>query len=364
MGEPPLLPTGTTVEGMRTDGTAIARVIDHWGAAPRVLGDAFGTVDPDAVASVVSAFCHQHLGSPVAAYEFFSGGVGTVHGVRLVDGRRVAIKAHRADVELGYLTAVQHTQAVIADAGMAAPRPLLAPTPIADGVAMVEELLDAGVAMPAHDAEQRARMAADLRRFVVLATPHRAAFGDHKGWFTGAEDTLFPAPHDRRFNLEIAGGEWIDELAARVRATLREWQGPLIVGHADWRVENLRYDAGALSAIYDWDALVVGPEAALVGQLAGIFTTDWSQADRCGIPAAEEVAAFVADYETARSRPFTAEEHELARAALVYQTAYLARCQWSDMLTGMGRHEPVAAQATLPSDGFIGRLVALAPGVA
>lgn len=347
---------------MHIDGTAIARVIDRWGAAPRALGDAFGTVDPSAVAAAVSAFCRQHLGSAVEAYEFFSGGVGTVHGVRLVDGRRVAIKVHRADVELDFLTVVQQIQAVIADAGMAAPRPLLAPTPIADGVAMVEELRDAGVAVPAHDAEQRTRMAADLRRFVALATPHRAAFGDHRGWFTGAEDTLFPAPHDRRFNLDIPGGEWIDTLAGRAQATLRAWQGPLIVGHADWRVENLRYDAGALSAIYDWDALVVRPEAALVGQMAGIFTTDWSQTDRCHIPAMEEVDAFVADYEAARARPFSAEEHELAHAALVYSTGYLARCQWSDMLTGMGRHEPVAAPTTLPSDGFIGRLVALTAG--
>jgi hypothetical protein len=349
---------------VRIDGTVIARAIDRWGAAPRVLRDAFGTVDPDAVASVVSAFCHQHLGSLVDAYEFFSGGVGTVHGVRLVDGRRVAIKVHGADVELDFLTAVQRTQAVIADSGIAAPRPLLAPTPIADGVAMVEELLDTGVAVPAHDADQRARMAADLSRLITLATPHRAAFGDHKGWFTGAEETLFPAPHDRRFNLEIPGGELIDELAGRARATLRAWQGPLIVGHADWRVENLRYHAGALSAIYDWDALVVRPEAALVGESGAIFTTDWSRTDRCRIPAAEETSAFVADYETARGRPFTAGERELAHAALVYQTAYLARCQWSDMLTGMGRHKPVAAPATLPSDGFIGRLVALAPGVA
>jgi hypothetical protein len=349
---------------MSLDGTVIARVIDRWGTAPRVLSDAFGTVDPDAVASVVSAFCHQHLGSPVAAYEFFSGGVGTVHGVRLADGRRMAIKVHRSDVELDFRAAVQHVQTVIAGAGRAAPRPLLAPTAIADGVAMVEELLDAGAAVPAHDAGQRARMAADLHRLITLATPHRAAFGDRRGWFTGAKDTLFPPPHDRRFNLGIPGGEWIDAIAGRARATLRAWTGPQIVGHADWRVENLRYDAGALSAIYDWDALVVRPEAALIGQLSAIFTTDWSQTDRCRIPTAEETSAFVADYEAARGRPFAADERELAHAALVYQTAYLARCQWSDMLTGMGRHDPVAPPAARPSDGFIGRLEALSTGVA
>src|SRR5262249_50289800 len=148
----------------------IARAIERMGAAPRVLAETFGTVDADAVAAAVDAFCERQLGARVAAYELFAGGVGTVHGVRLPHGRGVAIKVHRADVELDYLMAVQQVQRAVGDAGMPAPRPLLAPTALARGVAMVEELLDHGMAVPAHDPGQRSRMAADLRRFVELAS--------------------------------------------------------------------------------------------------------------------------------------------------------------------------------------------------
>jgi hypothetical protein len=82
---------------MPADGAVIAAELDAWGA-PRVLADAFETTDPARVAGIVSAFCAEHLGAAVDRYEFFAGGVGTVHGVRLTDGRRVALKAHRAGV--------------------------------------------------------------------------------------------------------------------------------------------------------------------------------------------------------------------------------------------------------------------------
>jgi hypothetical protein len=231
----------------------------------------------------------------------------------------VAIKVHRADVDAGFLGAVQQVQGAVAEAGMPAPRPLLPPTPL-----------------PARDRAQRARMAADLHRFVVLATPCLDAFGAHRGFLTGLGESLFPAPHDRRFDLTKPGAEHIDRIAERAQAELRAWGGPDVVGHADWRVENLRYDAGALSAVYDWDSLVVRPEAALVGSVAGIFSVDWNQRDVCRIPMENEVAAFVADYEHARGRPFSPPERELARAARAYQDAYLARCQWSDPLPPTG----------------------------
>jgi phosphotransferase family enzyme len=359
---------GTTPKPIGTDlkfigalrRNVIAREIARWGAAPRALADAFGTVEPDAVATVVSEFCQQYLGASPAAYEFFEGGVGTVHGLRLDDGRRVAIKVHRADADLGFLTVVQETQALIADGGMAAPRPLLPPTPIAQGIAMVEELLDDGAAVPAHDATHRARMAADLRRFIVLATPQRAAFGHRSGFLTGIGETLYPLPHDRRFNLELPSGEWIDAVAERARETLRSWRGPLVVGHADWRVQNLRYDGGMLSAIYDWDSLVIRPEAAIVGAVAGLFTTDWTQFDRCGIPTRNEMAAFVTDYEAARGHSFSAQERKLACAALTYLLAYCARCQWSDMMTDMGRRPPTSPPTRLPTESYPARLASLA----
>jgi aminoglycoside phosphotransferase (APT) family kinase protein len=344
---------------MAADGRMIAAELEARGA-PLVLGDAFGTADPARVAGIVSAFCAEHLGAAVDRYELFAGGVGTVHGVRLADGRRVALKAHRAGAPLEYLRGVQRVQSALADAGMPAPRPLLPPAPIANGVAMVEELLDAGAPTPAHDPAQRARMAANLHRFATLATPHRTVLGAYHGFLPLAGDGPFPRPHDRRFDFTVPGGEWIDELARRAHARFDAWEGPLVVGHSDWRVENLRYADGELSAIYDWDSLVVRPEAAMAGAIAGIFTADWRDPDRCGLPTRAEMIAFVSDYEAARGRPFSAAERELADAALVYQLAYGARCEWSDLLTGMGSRPPGPPPAELPRGGSLARLAELA----
>ena len=54
---------------MGANGTVIARAIGRCGPAPRVLADALGTEDPDAVAAVVGEFCLRHLAAPAAAYE-------------------------------------------------------------------------------------------------------------------------------------------------------------------------------------------------------------------------------------------------------------------------------------------------------
>jgi hypothetical protein len=318
--------------------------------------DVFGTEDPDAVAAMIDAFCARHLGARVARYVFFAGGVGTVHGLELADARRVVIKAHRAGVARDYLMAVQTVQSAVADGGLPAPRPLLVPTVIGLGIASVEERLLGGSATSAHGRAQRERMAADLHRFVVLAKPHSDAFGAHAGFLTGNGDELFPPAHDRRFDFSLPGGEWIDAIAADARDRLTAWPGGAIVGHSDWRVENLRYQRGTLSAIYDWDSSVVRSEAALVGAVSTLFTADWTQPETCGIPELCEMGAFVTAYEAARRRPFSRAERDLCAAACSYQLAYNARCEWSDLLTDMGRR-PAAHRPPSPwSGGSIARL--------
>jgi hypothetical protein len=54
---------------------------------------------------------------------------------------------------------------------------------------------------------------------------------------------------------------------------------------------------------------------------------------RC-VPSLEESLAFLADYGAARGRGFDSAEARTARAALVAATAYSARCEHSDAVTG------------------------------
>jgi hypothetical protein len=319
--------------------------------------DVFGTGD---AAALVDEFCRERLGAGVERSEFHASGVGSVHGVRLADGRRVVVKAYRGDADRAHLAAVQAVQARLAEKGFPAPAPLLAPAPLARGVAVVESLLVAGGPVDPHGAAGRRAVAAGLTRLVREARP---APGLRSLGAAAAE--LWRRPHDARFDFAAtaAGAEWIDRLAGEARRRLHELDaGEDVVGHADWRVEHLRFDGDELAAVYDWDSLAAGPEPWFAGGAAHAFTADWSR-DDMRLPSLDEALAFLHEYERARGRPFTQDERRAAELALVASTAYGARCEHSDRCTAMGTRPAVAAPATVPAGGYLGFLAQHGPAL-
>jgi len=282
------------------------------GGEPLLERDVFGTTDSQRIVTLVDRFCRRRLGSGVGAYEFFATSVGSVHGVRLRDRRRVVVKAYRREVSLVHLAAVQRVQARLADGGFPAPYPVLGPAPLARGVAVVETLLGRGGWADAHDPAVRRAVAAGLAQFVERSRP----LVDLPGLASWRESRarLWRQPHDRRFDFPATarGAEWIDRLAAEaVRRLDEQVAGDPVVGHCDWRVEHLRFARGALSAVYDWDSLAVGPEPVFAGSAAHAFTADWSIEGHACIPTIEESLAFVADYDEARGAPFSDAERRL-----------------------------------------------------
>jgi hypothetical protein len=125
-------------------GSAIAVVLADSDGEPLLERDVFGTTASQRIATLVDSFCRERLGAGVAGYELFATSYGSVHGVRLRDRRRVVVKAYRREIDLAHLAAVQHAQAHVPDGGFPAPRPLLAPAPLARGVAVMETLRDRG----------------------------------------------------------------------------------------------------------------------------------------------------------------------------------------------------------------------------
>ncbi|MGH7766285.1 MAG: hypothetical protein ACREQP_02425, partial [Candidatus Binatia bacterium] len=65
------------------------------------------------------------------------------------------------------------------------------------------------------------------------------------------------------------------------------------------------------------------------GISADAFTADWTLKGVRRIPTAEDIRAYVADYETARGRPFSKRERRSLFASCVYAIAYGARCTHS-----------------------------------
>jgi hypothetical protein len=165
---------------------------------------------------------------------------------------------------------------------------------------------------------------------------------------------LWTRPHDRRFDFVAtsAGSGWIDALAGEARRRLDAAGGALVAGHADWRAEHLRFHAGALSATWDWDSLCLAPEPVVAGGAAHAFVADFGEDALPCVPTLSESLAFIADYEASRGESFTAEEHAVARSALVWHAAYSARCEHADAITAFGTRAPATAPKAVPPGGF------------
>jgi hypothetical protein len=190
-----------------------------------------------------------------------------------------------------------------------------------------------------------------IERCRSLATPS----GLTENAMKVAPGELWPTPHDGRFDFVATtpGAEWIDDFARQARHILeRGSKGDRVVGHTDWRAQNMRFVDEQITAIYDWDSVAIEHEPVLVGSVAHGFTSNWAEPPTGRqFPTLEEAEAFIADYEHARSTAFTPDEQRSARAALAYSMAYTARCEHSDALTDFGTHPAVIAnQFSVPPD--------------
>jgi hypothetical protein len=111
-----------------------------------------------------------------------------------------------------------------------------------------------------------------------------------------------------------------------VRARLARCHAPPVAGHADWWSQNLRWVGRRLHAVYDWDSVTAQPEAILAGQAGYMCAKTTVELDGCAPGASVEMTErFLAAYEAARGRPWTADEREVAWAAGLWVALFDAR---------------------------------------
>ena len=235
------------------------------------------------------------------------------------------------------LLAIHCIQSRLADEGIAAPRPVAPPEPLGRGIATIEEMLQ-GSHVVHRDSGLCLQVAASLYQLVDAA--RSLSEGAHVGSpivLSGFEGSLWPEPHDLRFDFEATslGAEWIDDYASEAQNRLKARSQQSLIGHFDWRVGNLGFTEGKVVAIYDWDSLAVAPEPVIVGCAASQFTADWNDDSQDPIPTMEEMREFVDAYERTRGRSFEKADRELLDAANLWSCAYGARCQHSDVLLGI-----------------------------
>jgi hypothetical protein len=331
------------------------RLAERRDVAP-IIREVYGSTAAHEIVAMLDRFTHAELGAGLERMWLFAASVGCVHGVQLSDGRRLVIKAHRTLTDPDFLNAVARVQGYLHERGFPAPEPIAGPVRFGAGLATVEGALPVGQVANGHDPEVRRALAAGLAGFVTLTRGLEEVEALGNGTMEAGAGELWPTPHSTRFDFAgtAPAGKWIDRLGRIAKATTDDHRSPPVIGHMDWRVENVCVAGAKIVAVYDWDSVRLIPEPVLLGSVANTFTTNWSTSDENWVqfPTLAEVEAFIAEYQAARQQPFTEAELRVCRAAVVYAMGYTARCQLSDRLTAYGSR-PVDLSDTppIPADG-------------
>jgi hypothetical protein len=118
----------------------IASHLAEWDL-PHVELAIHGFREADRIAQSLDDFCRRELGSALCETLFYRSSIGAVAGLKLVDGRKVVIKAHQADWTFARLLEVTRFQSRIGSELGLAPAVLHTPAPLGNGFATVEELV-------------------------------------------------------------------------------------------------------------------------------------------------------------------------------------------------------------------------------
>ncbi|HEY0011747.1 MAG TPA: phosphotransferase [Allosphingosinicella sp.] len=309
--------------------SAVATLIrDHAGPDLQVERLVFGTSDPDEVAALLIRLSAEAAGEPITGALFYRSSVGAVAGLVSASGARMVIKAHQPSRTLASLRTVADVQRALALGGFVCPSPIGEPVRVGDrGFATFEAYFpDPGQYTITQDmlpvsAAGLADLALRLKR---LAPP-----GDSLGAPQPSAGSLYPPPHSPLFDFEgtSAGAEWIDLVAAQARRVIdRDGNAPVVL-HGDWSAANVRFTATALTAVYDWDSLILAPLSRAVG-VAAVTWSAYGSASGPVPPSPAEVRRYVDAFENVWGE-FTPVQREAAYANAVYCLAYTARCEHS-----------------------------------
>ena len=308
------------------------------------------TTDPRS-SEWVDSWCMEFLGSGVEERIHESQGMSSVVGVRLRDGREVAVKI-RSDDEGRAATCVA-IQGELAAGGFVCATPV-SPVTVTDGVAVhAEEWIQGGEMLRSagtHHAELSGRLLADLMtRLESITVPEPPL--PNPVWVQWDYDGggLFPPNFediDRRAEL-MPLPQWITDVAVRIRdrmsraTTLRR-----VLGHTDWEAQNMRWMGSRPHVVHDWDSLSWLPEAAVVGAASGAFASQETPT----LAPIESSDAFLEAYQTARGRRFDSTEVEITWATSLFPAVHNARGEFlfdSPKVTWTALREQLAVRLAL-----------------
>jgi hypothetical protein len=277
------------------------------------------------------AWCVRTLGARPVATIFEGGSQSAVVGLRLDDGREVAVKIRPNEARVAACHRVhRHVYAQ----RFPCPEPLVAPTPLGRYVATAERYVGGGQELPASPdrTERFAKVLARLMRAMppVIDVPPLEP-PPAWAWWNHPSRGLWPPAAEGHVDLNAhTEPTWLVETVTRARTRLRAATLPSVVGHADWQSAHLRWVDGEIHAVFDWDSVCALPEATVVGLAAAMF----AMSEDTPASSLAETSDFIGAYAIARGQLWTHEEQQLAWAASVWTMAYLAKGEAIDNAVG------------------------------
>ena len=189
-------------------------------------------------------------------------------------------------------------QRLLAERGFPSPMPLT-DVIVSDGVAVHAERLVPGGELETRDtpevAAKSGRLLADLVRRLAtldLRIPRCQIRSGCDGTRRPSGRRPWPCPAGSRTPSGACRRSW-------PAATCQ-----LVLGHADWEAQNIRWQNGEAHVVHDWDSLAWLPEAAIAGSAAGIFASHGATT----LAPLESSEAFLRAYEDERGALFSLSE--------------------------------------------------------
>lgn len=277
--------------------------------------------------ALLADWCLRHLDAPLARVIFRSGHVSEVVGVELSSGLHVVVKARPFQPRIAGCLRVQ---AELASVGFPCPQPLTVATRVRDLTISAETAAPGGRALSPDDgAAPYAALLVRLIRFAPSPTtvPELAPSPPWTGWdHPGLR--LWPDldEHGHDLNL-VAGPEWIDDAARRVRERLTSRTRPVCIGHGDWESQNIRWTGRDPLVVHDWDSVIAQPETAIVGLAAAVWPREGRPDQTASVA---QTADFIATYQHLAGREWGSSEIRDAWAAGLWVRLFDAKQEVAD----------------------------------
>lgn len=274
----------------------------------------FASTEPSTIWTRVSDLVDGALGAHPVAVVHYSVSIGAVLGLELEDGRHIAVKVFAPWHDRAFLEASDRVRRRLLADGYPAPRPLAEIRTLGAAHVWLEEWLP--TEPPAPPSEVVGPMAHHLADLVDRCAGVEADPALTRSWQTFERPVGIwrnPPRPDADPGGDVPGSEWVREIADHGRSIAEAAPGRRVVGHIDWRPDNVRLTAtGDLEAVFDWDSVQLTHHVhVLAGACSGLEPKDMSR--------------FLSTYETAAGARLSPAERRAVAGRVIWSRAILAR---------------------------------------